>query len=152
MLNFTSGAADLNSAIRTAQVKRVVTAHRFIELGKLEDAAQAARRKCEIVYLEDVRAKLSLRDKLTAVGGQFAPGLLARTAPYDKAGGRSCSPPAPRASPRAWRSAIPTCWPMSSRCARISISIDSDVLFNPLPTFHCFGLTVGIAAAADRRA
>jgi acyl-[acyl-carrier-protein]-phospholipid O-acyltransferase/long-chain-fatty-acid--[acyl-carrier-protein] ligase len=33
---------------------------------------------------------------------------------------------------------------MSSRCARISRSIESDILFNPLPTFHCFGLTVGV--------
>src|ERR1700744_6553177 len=41
MLNFTSGSADLKSAIRTAQVKRVVTAHRFIELGKLENVAAA---------------------------------------------------------------------------------------------------------------
>ena len=33
---------------------------------------------------------------------------------------------------------------MSNRCARISRFIESDILFNPLPTFHCFGLTVGV--------
>lgn len=37
MLNFTAGAASLKSALRTAQVKRIVTAHRFVELGKFED-------------------------------------------------------------------------------------------------------------------
>ena len=33
---------------------------------------------------------------------------------------------------------------MSSRCARIWLCIETDILFNPLPTFHCFGLTVGV--------
>ncbi len=36
MMNFTSGAAGLGSALKTAKVKRIVTARRFIELGKLE--------------------------------------------------------------------------------------------------------------------
>src|ERR1700760_3179841 len=41
MLNFTSGNADIKSAMRTAEVRRVVTAHRFIELGKLESVEAA---------------------------------------------------------------------------------------------------------------
>ena len=32
MLNFTSGGAGLKSAIKTAKIRRVVTAHRFIDL------------------------------------------------------------------------------------------------------------------------
>src|SRR6201992_3333360 len=36
MLNFTSGEAGLKSALKTAQVKRIITARRFIELGKFE--------------------------------------------------------------------------------------------------------------------
>ncbi len=36
MLNFTSGAASLKSALRTAQIKRIVTAHRFIDVGWIE--------------------------------------------------------------------------------------------------------------------
>src|SRR3954463_8781662 len=35
MLNFTSGLAGLKSALRTAQVKRVVTAHRLVEVAGL---------------------------------------------------------------------------------------------------------------------
>src|SRR6202012_5286994 len=78
MLNFTSGDADLKSAIRTAQVKRVVTAHRFIELGKLEATAAAIGEVAELVYLEDVRARLSLSDKLTGLAESLTPSLLAR--------------------------------------------------------------------------
>src|ERR1700744_1993538 len=63
MLNFTSGNADIKSAIRTAQVKRVVTAHRFIELGKLESVEAAICEVAELIYLEEVRAKLTLPNK-----------------------------------------------------------------------------------------
>ncbi len=37
MLNFTSGAAGMRSALKTAKVKRIVTAHKFVKLAKLED-------------------------------------------------------------------------------------------------------------------
>src|SRR5215469_13311716 len=79
MLNFTSGNADLKSAIRTAQVKRVVTAHRFIELGKLESVEAAIGEVAELIYLEEVRAKLSLSDKLSGLTGSLMPSLLKRT-------------------------------------------------------------------------
>lgn len=73
MLNFTSSHADLKSAIRTAEIKRVATAHRFIELGKLEDVAAAIGDVAELIYLEDVRARLSLTDKLTALAEAWRP-------------------------------------------------------------------------------
>ena len=42
MLNFTAGVAGMKSALRTGQIKRIVTAHKFVELGKLEDADRRA--------------------------------------------------------------------------------------------------------------
>src|SRR5580692_11138495 len=41
MLNFTCGEAGLKSALRTAKVKRIITARRFIELGKFEKLESA---------------------------------------------------------------------------------------------------------------
>jgi len=76
MLNFTSGLAGLKSALCTAQVKRLVTARRLVEVAGLE-AVITGLSDVEIVYLEDVRKSLSLKDKLTAVLGKLAPGLLA---------------------------------------------------------------------------
>src|SRR3954468_8749168 len=66
MLNFTSGLAGLKSALRTAQVKRVVTAHRLVEKAGLQDvlAGLKAEVGAEIIYLEDVRNTLSLSNKL----------------------------------------------------------------------------------------
>ena len=57
MLNFTAGAAGMKSALKTAQIKRIVTAHKFVELGKLEELIAELSEVAEIVYLEDVRAE-----------------------------------------------------------------------------------------------
>ena len=43
MLNFTSGEAGLKSALKTANVRRIVTAHRFIEIGKFEELEAALK-------------------------------------------------------------------------------------------------------------
>src|SRR5215467_1312638 len=63
MLNFTGGAIGVSSALRTAKVKRVITAHRFVDLAKLENLIHDIERTAEIVYLEDVRENLSAFDK-----------------------------------------------------------------------------------------
>jgi acyl-[acyl-carrier-protein]-phospholipid O-acyltransferase/long-chain-fatty-acid--[acyl-carrier-protein] ligase len=143
MINFTSGEADLKSAIRTAEVKRVITAHRFIELGKLEDTARAVGEVAELVYLEDVRAKLSLGDKLTGLVGSLSPGLLARQVAHDKPAAilfTSGTEGQPKGVALSHHNIL-------ANIAQVRSHIDlydSDVLFNPLPVFHCFGLTVGM--------
>src|ERR1700691_2911176 len=63
MLNFSSGLASVKSAVHTAKVKRVITAHRLVEVAGLQELV--AGLDSEIVYLEEVRKKLSLADKLT---------------------------------------------------------------------------------------
>jgi acyl-[acyl-carrier-protein]-phospholipid O-acyltransferase/long-chain-fatty-acid--[acyl-carrier-protein] ligase len=143
MINFTSGEADLKSAIRTAEVKRVITAHRFIELGKLEDTARAVGQVAELVYLEDVRAKLSLSDKLTGLVGSLSPGLLAHRTAHEKPAAilfTSGTEGQPKGVALSHHNLL-------ANIAQVRSHIDlydSDVLFNPLPVFHCFGLTVGM--------
>jgi acyl-[acyl-carrier-protein]-phospholipid O-acyltransferase / long-chain-fatty-acid--[acyl-carrier-protein] ligase len=143
MLNFTSGGVDLKSAIRTAEVKKVVTAHRFIELGKLEDVAATIADVAQLIYLEDVRAKLSLSDKLTGLAGSLAPGLLAGKLSRDKPAAvlfTSGTEGQPKGVVLSHKNLL-------SNIAQVRAHIDlydSDILFNPLPVFHCFGLTVGM--------
>ena len=69
MLNFTMGAASLKSALCTAQVKRVITAHRLVEMAGLQDLI-AGLDGIEIVYLEDVRKKLVPAQQAGGAGGQ----------------------------------------------------------------------------------
>ena len=143
MLNFTSGEADLKSAIRTAEVKRVVTAHRFIELGKLESVAAAIGQVAELVYLEDVRARLSLADKLTGLAGGLAPALMTR-APSHRQPAAVLFTSGTEGHPKG---VVLSHQNLLANIAQVRAHIDlydSDVLFNPLPVFHCFGLTVGM--------
>jgi acyl-[acyl-carrier-protein]-phospholipid O-acyltransferase/long-chain-fatty-acid--[acyl-carrier-protein] ligase len=142
MMNFTSGAAGLASALRTAKVKRIVTAYRFVELAKLEHLI-AGLGGYEIVYLEDVRKNLSLADKLRAVIGKLAPSLVAARPKYDQPAVilfTSGTEGEPKGVALSHENVL-------ANVAQVRAHIDlypSDVLFNPLPVFHCFGLTVGI--------
>ena len=142
MLNFTSGASGLKSAIRTAQIKRVVTAHRFLDLAKLDHLVAELEPAAKLIYLEDVRQNLSLRNKLAAAIGQYAPwAVTARPLHQTPAvilftSGTEGDPKGVALSHLNLLSNVEQ--------VRSHIAIyPSDVLFNPLPTFHCFGLTVG---------
>ncbi|MBV9331348.1 MAG: AMP-binding protein, partial [Alphaproteobacteria bacterium] len=66
MLNFTGGSSGVTSAIRTAKVRKVITAHRFVDIAKLDDLIAETAKSTEIIYLEDVRDGLSLYDKAFA--------------------------------------------------------------------------------------
>ncbi|OYW93018.1 MAG: 2-acylglycerophosphoethanolamine acyltransferase, partial [Caulobacterales bacterium 32-67-6] len=64
MLNFTAGIRNLKAACELAGVKTVLTSHRFIEQGKLHDLIDALEPIANVVYLEEVREKVGLADKL----------------------------------------------------------------------------------------
>jgi acyl-[acyl-carrier-protein]-phospholipid O-acyltransferase / long-chain-fatty-acid--[acyl-carrier-protein] ligase len=142
MLNFTSGASGIRSAIGTAKIRRVITAHRFVELGKFDALIAELENEVEIVYLEDVRENLSLLDKLNAAVGSFIPSLVSVRA--------SRSTPAvvlftsgtegePKGVALSHANLLTNIQQVRAHLALYQ----TDILFNPLPTFHCFGLTVG---------
>ncbi|HEV2561125.1 MAG TPA: AMP-binding protein [Rhizomicrobium sp.] len=142
MLNFTSGVAGLRSALKTAQIKRIVTAHRFVELGKLDALIADLSKSAEIVYLEDVREKLTFADKAVAAVGQFAPWLVSARPLHNTpavvlfTSGTEGEPKGVALSHLNLLSNVEQ--------VRAHIALyPTDILFNPLPTFHCFGLTVG---------
>ena len=142
MLNFTAGAAAIKAAMHMAKVKRIVTARRFVELGKFEALVCELEGAASVVYLEDVRANLSLRDKAAAAVGQLARGLVVSRpqhgapAVYLFTSGTEGEPKGVALSHLNLLSNVEQ--------VRSHIELHThDVLFNPLPTFHCFGLTVG---------
>jgi acyl-[acyl-carrier-protein]-phospholipid O-acyltransferase / long-chain-fatty-acid--[acyl-carrier-protein] ligase len=140
MLNFTTGLAGMKSALATAQVKRVITARRLVEIACLQDVV--AGLDAEVLYLEDVRKNLTLANKLTAVLGRLAPRLFsAKPGPDDTAAilFTSGTEGEPKGVALAHANIL-------ANVGQVRAHIDlysADVLFNPLPVFHCFGLTVG---------
>jgi acyl-[acyl-carrier-protein]-phospholipid O-acyltransferase/long-chain-fatty-acid--[acyl-carrier-protein] ligase len=143
MLNFTSGIRNLRAACELAGVKRVLTAHRFVEQGKLHDLIDALETLTTVTYLEEVRETIGIADKLYAAAAgalpqQFRtptrasdPGVILFT---------SGSFGAPRGVVLSQRNLVANVRQVASH-----IALDPNwVFFNPLPTFHCFGLTGGV--------
>jgi acyl-[acyl-carrier-protein]-phospholipid O-acyltransferase/long-chain-fatty-acid--[acyl-carrier-protein] ligase len=142
MLNFTAGLHNLRAAIRMAKVKRVVTAHRFIELGKFESIEAELRQQCELVYLEDVRESLPMRAKAAAAIGGYAPRLVAARQSPDRPAAilfTSGTEGEPKGVVLSHANILANVEQVRSHL----VLFEDDVLFNPLPTFHSFGLTVG---------
>ncbi|WP_184719624.1 AMP-binding protein [Caulobacter sp.] len=143
MLNFTAGLRNIKAAVKLAGVKRVLTAHKFIELGKLHDIVDAIGEQAEITYLEDVRGTIGLTDKLfAAAAGLFPRQFRAPAKPGDKGVVLFTS-----GSFGAPRGVVLTQANLVSNAQQIAahIALDPDwVFFNPLPVFHCFGLTAGV--------
>ncbi len=143
MLNFTAGLRNLRAAVKIANVERVLTSHRFIEQGKLHDIIDALEPVCQITYLEDVRRSIGPFDRAIALAASLAPkAAAARAAPEDPGVVlfTSGSFGAPRGVVLSQANLI-----ANVRQVAQHIALDPAwVMFNPLPVFHCFGLTGGV--------
>jgi acyl-[acyl-carrier-protein]-phospholipid O-acyltransferase/long-chain-fatty-acid--[acyl-carrier-protein] ligase len=143
MLNFTAGIRNLKAACELAGVKRVLTAHRFVEQGKLHDLIDALETLTTITYLEDVRETVGTADKLyAAAAGAFPKRFMAKTKPSDPGVilFTSGSFGAPRGVMLTQSNLV-----ANVRQVEAHIALDPAwVMFNPLPIFHCFGLTGGV--------
>ncbi len=143
MLNFTAGIRNLKAACELAGVKRVLTSHRFIEQGKLHDLVDALETISAVTYLEDVRRTIGLPDKLFALAAGAAPRAFRTATKPDDPGVilfTSGSFGAPRGVVLSQANLV-------ANVRQIAAHIPLDpawVMFNPLPVFHCFGLTGGV--------
>lgn len=139
MMNFTSGTQGMLSATRTAVVKRIITARKFIEAAKLEGLAEEMSKVAHLVYLEDVRSKLSILDKAAAGIGQFMPRLVARHNPHNSTGVilfTSGTEGEPKGVALSHSNLVTNIM----QVCRHEAFYPHDIWFNSMPTFHCFGL------------
>jgi acyl-[acyl-carrier-protein]-phospholipid O-acyltransferase / long-chain-fatty-acid--[acyl-carrier-protein] ligase len=67
MLNYTSGAAGMQNACIAANVKTIITSHKFIETAELKNVV-ANLRNLNVVYLEDLRAQFGMLDRAWLMG------------------------------------------------------------------------------------
>jgi acyl-[acyl-carrier-protein]-phospholipid O-acyltransferase/long-chain-fatty-acid--[acyl-carrier-protein] ligase len=143
MLNFTAGIRNLKAACKTAGVRTILTSRRFVDQGKLEDLIDALQSDYKLVYLEDVRAKVGVADKAyAALAGAMPRRFRVETKPDDPGVILFTS-----GSFGAPRGVMLSQANLTANVEQIAAHIDLDpdwVMFNPLPTFHCFGLTGGV--------
>ena len=142
MLNFTAGETNVKAAIKASGVKKVLTAKRFVEQAALDGLITAIETVADVVWLDDVRKTIGLKDKLYGLSAGMAPKRFAVKTNPDDPGVilfTSGSFGTPKGVVLSQKNLI-----ANSRQVDAHIGLDKDwVLFNPLPTFHCFGLTAG---------
>lgn len=74
MINFSSGANSIISACQTAMVKTIYTSQKFIEKAELEEVVlQLKSAGLEIIYMENLRPKVSLSLKLKSLFAAYFP-------------------------------------------------------------------------------
>lgn len=142
MLNFTAGVEGLNSAIRAAEIKTVLTSRAFLERANLQpvvDRLEGVR----IVLLEDLRATLTLADKLWLIlfALPFPRAATLRSRPEDPAAVlfTSGSEGKPKGVVLAHRSIL-------ANIEQVLTVMDvspADKILSAMPVFHSFGLMAG---------
>ncbi|MFO1034501.1 MAG: AMP-binding protein [Hyphomicrobiales bacterium] len=146
MLNFSTGAVNMAAACMAAEVRTIFTSRKFIEAGEMQEDLAILAKTCRIVYLDDVREGIGLADKLMGLFHRSFPVLALKRL------GAARDPEAPAAILfTSGSEGVPKGVVLSHRnlnanwqqaAARI-VFTPQDVICNPLPVFHAFGLLAG---------
>ncbi len=143
MLNFTSGEANIKAAIKASGLKKILTAKRFVTQAKLDDLLDDLATVAEIVWLDDVRKTIGLPDKVYGLmAGLMPKRFRVKTDPSSPGVVLFTS-----GSFGAPKGVVLSQWNLVANCRQVAQHIDLDpdwIVLNPLPTFHCFGLTGGV--------
>jgi acyl-[acyl-carrier-protein]-phospholipid O-acyltransferase/long-chain-fatty-acid--[acyl-carrier-protein] ligase len=144
VLNYSTGSATMLACVQLAGLKQVVTSRAFLQRAKI-NVDPLIKAGVEIVFLEDVRARISDSEKsFAAFRHRFFPRSALRVPnvqPDDTAVilFTSGSEGVPKGVELTHMNLI-----ANIRQLLVITDIeDSDRIFNALPLFHSFGLTIG---------
>ena len=141
IFNFSSGIPTMLACANIAGVKQIVTSKLFLEKAKLNVQAMQDG-GIEFIFLEDIKAKVGFLAKSAGYLGTFFPGKplpdnRKATAVILFTSGSEGVPKAVELSHGNLMSNI-------RQMLGVMDLTDKDRIFNPLPLFHSFGLTVGL--------
>jgi len=143
MLNFSTGAKNLISACKTAEIKTVYTSKQFVTTGKLDDLIEAITKEgIKVIYLEDIAKQINFLNKIVGLITSYLPQLFyCKTSPDNAAVVlfTSGSEGVPKGVVLSHKNIQANRYQLGSR-------VDfgpTDIVFNALPIFHSFGLTGG---------
>ena len=144
MLNFSAGETNLFHAIKLSGISTVVTSRRFVNIAQLEACIERLSSQVRIVYLEDMREKITLGEKLL---GLWPLQLVKRNPTMQRAPEETAvvlftsgSEGIPKGVALSHQNIIANIYQSFS----VTNVHTTDRLFNPLPVFHCFGLVAGM--------
>ena len=142
ILNYTAGTPMMLTCAKLADLKQIITSREFLEKAKLE-VEPFEEAEIELVYLEDIRKKISgagkfatlLNHKFNPWAGQYSP--FSDTALVLFTSGSEGVPKGVQLTHKNLLANV-------RQCGAVIDLTDTDRVFNCLPMFHCFGLTVGL--------
>jgi acyl-[acyl-carrier-protein]-phospholipid O-acyltransferase / long-chain-fatty-acid--[acyl-carrier-protein] ligase len=143
MLNYTAGTQGMSNACVAAGIKTIITSRQFLETANLEDIV-AAIPNVRLVYLEDLRSRFSILDKVW---------LMAYALPFPSLAQKSSSPEKPAAvlftsgSEGKPKGVVLSHSAILANVAQLLAVIDfspNDKFFITLPLFHAFGFSGSI--------
>lgn len=145
MLNFSTGAGNVLAACEAARIATVVTSRRFVEQARLSAMVEALEARVRVLYLEDIRERMGVVDKLYGLLARPFAGAVHRRVgakPHDPAVilFTSGSEGTPKGVVLSHANILSNC---AQLAARVAFS-PTDIVFNALPVFHSFGLTGGM--------
>ena len=146
MLNYTVGAQGMISACETACLKRVISSRNFIQKARLDDAVKALSKQVEIIYLEDIAAKIGWLTKLNGLWMSRFDSLVRWSSRHKQVDDpavvlfTSGSEGTPKGVVLSHRNLLSN---IQQLISRIDFNA-SDVALNALPLFHSFGMTAGM--------
>lgn len=142
-LNYTTGTQVMLTCCELAGIKQIITSRAFLERFKL-DPTPLIEAGIELLYLEEVRLRISGWRKLTAA-------IVSKLMPLTLGGSQQANDTAvilftsgsegvPKGVELSHRNILAN---IRQMCSLADLT-DRDRFFNALPLFHSFGLTVGL--------
>ena len=154
MLNFSTGTKNMVSCCKTAAIKTVYTSKQFVIKGGFEELiATLEQENIKIIYLEDLKKEITLKEKLTGLFASFFPKYY-----YDKIKGNSSFKDPAVILFTSGSEGVPKGVALSHQNIQANmnqinsvLSFDvSDSFFMALPIFHSFGFTCGMILPISR--
>ena len=147
MLNFSTGVKNMLACCKAANLSMVVTSKAFLEQGGLLETAAALKEAgLKLVYLEDLKNEITMWDKMVGVVASFCPRhyykmIRGNVCPKDPAvvlftSGSEGTP----------KGVVLSHENIQANRLQLQSVLDfglKDRVFNAMPIFHSFGLTVG---------
>jgi acyl-[acyl-carrier-protein]-phospholipid O-acyltransferase/long-chain-fatty-acid--[acyl-carrier-protein] ligase len=140
MINFSAGIANVLAACRAAQIDTILTSRAFVEKGRLDALIAGVQKEVKVVYLDDIRPTITTKDKLRGFWKYRKPLIKRQAGDWAAILFTSGSEGTPKGVVLSHRN-------MLANAAQAAARIDfgrQDKVFNVLPVFHSFGLTVGL--------